>query len=415
MIMWYPLYKLLMLLLTPIFWTLGFIKPLSEKYYFHDRLSAIDTRPKGKLIWVHVASLGEYQGIKPLLDSMLQENQDVNILLTSFSHRSAQQIKNILPKRCIHAFLPLDTPLVINKFLNHWSPNAVIWTEQELWPQILTTIAERKLHSVLVNGRVTEKTIEKWDGKNDILAGSLQHFERIFCQDEVSVQRFVQLGCDHSKIEVTGSLKLFSDPLEVVAEKYADISNQIDHRPVWLAASVHVEEEQSVIEAQHKLLASDPNTLLIFCPRQPSEGDHFTNFIQEAGLQAARRSQDQIIDASTQVYIADTMGELGVWFSLAPVAFMGGSIVSKGGHNPIEAVTLGTHVLHGPHIHNFQDAYAKLDTLGWSDCIKSSDELFVKVTKYISDERGPLDVTALHADDPKVILERISATVLGDM
>jgi len=328
-------------------------------------------RPPGPLLWFHAVSVGEAQALVTLLDRLTAAHADLQILLTTHTLASAEALdRRGLPPRVRHQFAPADYPGALDRFMAHWRPDALIVAEADLWPLMLHRAHRAGLPMVLINTHVTERRYRRRRKMVATNGALMRMFDRILVQDADSMARYRDLGAPAGKMAVMGVLKAAADPLPDRPEARAALEAQIAGRPVWLAASTKAAEEPQLMEAQALALDSLPGLLLLIAPRKPGEADS-TEAAARAHFPAdaiARRSRGEGITARTQVYIADTIGEMGLWYRLAPVAYTGNSLRVPGatltGKNPFEAVALGAMVLHGPDTGNFADAYARLRAAG---------------------------------------------------
>lgn len=328
-------------------------------------------RPEGRLVWFHAVSVGEAQALVTLIDRLVRAHPELSVLLTTHTIASAQALaQRGLPARTLHQFAPADYPGAVERFLAHWRPEALIVTEADLWPVMLIRARRAGLRLMLINTHVTERRFRHRKRIVRTNGYLMDLFERILVQDPESVARFEQLGAPGAKMSVMGVLKAASDPLPDLPAERATLEAQIGPRPRWLAASTKAVEEPLVMQAQAEARALCPDLLLIIAPRQRTEAD-----ATEAAARAlfpaaaiARRSRGEPVTAETAVYIADTIGEMGLWYRLAPVAYTGQSLPVEGarltGKNPFEAAALGCMVLHGPCIGNFTEAYGRLQAAG---------------------------------------------------
>lgn len=328
-------------------------------------------RPPGRLIWFHAVSVGEAQSLWTLLERLTSERRDIHVLLTTVTLASAQAIAaRGLPERVIHQYAPADYPGAVKRFLRHWRPEAGVIAEADMWPVMLYAARAAGLRLILMNTHVTERRYRRRRRIAATNGALMRLFERILVQDSRSMARFADLGAPVERMEVMGVLKAAAAPLPDRPEARAEMAAQIGERPRWLAASTRAQEEPQLFEAQRLALARRPDMLMIIAPRQIAEADRTEALAREAvgAARVARRSRGEGIGADTAVYIADTMGEMGLWYRLVPVAYTGNSLPVEGmvltGKNPFEAVALGVMVLHGPHVGNFAEAYRRLAAAG---------------------------------------------------
>lgn len=339
-------------------------------------------RPPGPLLWVHAVSVGEAQALVTLLDHLTAARPDLHVLLTTHTRTSAQVLAaRGLPARVIHQFAPADYPGAVARFLAHWRPDAGVVAEADLWPWLLTRLHRRGVPLMLLNTHVTARRYRR---RKRIAASNgalLRLFEAILVQDPGSLTRYTDLGAPRDRMAVMGVLKAASAPLPDQPEARAALAAQIGPRPVWLAASTRDLEEAQLMQAQARACARRPDLLLIIAPRQPQEADKTESAAraQFPPQAIARRSRGDPITPETRVYIADTIGEMGLWYRLAPVAYTGNSLPVPGatltGKNPFEAAALGVLILHGPHVGNFAEAYARLQAAGGALQVDSPDTL----------------------------------------
>jgi len=310
-------------------------------------------RPVGDVIWIHAASVGESISVLPLIEALLIRNPERNVLLTTGSVTSAHLMEERLPSGAIHQFVPIDTKSAVHGFLDHWRPQLAIWTESEIWPNLITETARRKIPMMLINARMTAQSFSMWRKTGGLIKRLLKKFSYIHAQSQLAADRLEYLGA--KDVEVLGNLKFCSPPLPFNNELFRQILSQIERRKVWLAASTHKGEEAIIAETHLNLKKSFKNLLTIIVPRHPERADEITSKLNEAGFNVARRSIRQQITPETDIYLADTMGEMGLFYRIADVVFVGGSLVEKGGQNPLEPARLNCAIMFGPHMSNFSE------------------------------------------------------------
>lgn len=306
-------------------------------------------RPEGRLIWLHAVGVGEILALTGLIAELHKRQPDTSFLVTSSAKTSAQAFGRNLPPKTIHQFLPLDCPTFINRFLDHWTPDISVWSEQDIWPAMVCETYRRGIPLALINGRMNARSYTGKTRVKGLFANVYNRFSIIRVQDQNTATHFVKLGAEASRIKVSGSLKGGSAALQVDADKLAQFKALIGGRDVWLAASTHEGEEAVAITAHQQILETSPTALLIIAPRDSARGNAILQIAKNAVLQ----SDTPTITDKTQVYIANSIGEMGLWYSLANSALIGGSMVEIGGHNPYEPAQLDCAVIHGPHIANF--------------------------------------------------------------
>ncbi|MBC8267751.1 MAG: 3-deoxy-D-manno-octulosonic acid transferase [Rhodospirillaceae bacterium] len=325
-----------------------------DRVRFNERLGIAGVlRPEGKLVWVHAASVGESLSLLPLIERLQAEFSDWNILLTTGTVTSAALMAERLPKGAIHQFVPVDRAAYVARFLNHWSPDLVLWAESEFWPNLIIRSAAKNLPMVLLNGRVSNKSYSNWRRFPGLIKKLLGAFSLCLGQTNIDAARLSDLGAEHAKS--VGNLKFAAPPLPADALAIDIFTAQIDGRPCWLASSTHKGEEEIVGKIHLSLKEKHPGLLSIIVPRHPGRGIEIAAGLQAMGLNTALRSAGEIITADTDIYLADTMGELGLFYRLTPIVFIGKSLVASGGQNPLEAARLGCTIVFGPNMTNFAE------------------------------------------------------------
>ena len=319
-----------------------------------------DARPQGPLVWIHGASVGEVLAAAALIERLRELN--LRILVTSGTVTSAAIVARRFPPDVIHQYVPYDSPRFVARFLDHWRPSLALFIESDLWPNLILSSAARRLPMVLINGRMSQRSFPRWRRVASTISALLGAFDICLAQSPTDAERFAALGC-HNVI-TTGNLKLDVPAPPADPAKLDRLMSVTRGRPMILAASTHPGEEERLIEAHKTLAGYFPSLLTVIVSRHPNRGEAITRTIAAAGLRAAQRSREEMPTAVTDIYVADTLGELGLFYRLSPVVFMGGSLVEHGGQNPIEAVKLGASIVHGPHVFNFTDVYDALDRAG---------------------------------------------------
>ena len=317
-------------------------------------------RPAGSLVWVHAASVGEVNSVLPLISKMVELYPSLHVLITSGTVTSAQLLENRLPERCVHQYAPVDHPLAVHAFLDHWKPNLALWAESELWPNLVTEARARGCQLVLLNARMSEKSYSRWAQFRGLIEPMLHSFLAVFPQSARDADRFKMLGA--KDVRMLGNLKLDAPPLPCNMALLTALKHLIGERPVWLGASTHPGEEIQLASIHLGLKAHYPNLLTIIVPRHAERGKALASELIGAGLSVARRSAGETPLPYTDIYLADTMGELGLFYRLADIVFIGGSLVPHGGQNPLEPARLDCAILCGPHMENFQDVCDEMIT-----------------------------------------------------
>lgn len=339
-------------------------------------------RPPGGLVWLHAASVGEALSVLPLVAQLRAQWPDVALLFTSGTVTSAQLLAERLPPGCIHQYAPLDVPAWVGRFLDHWRPGAVLWVESELWPNTLATLRARRIPVALVNARMSPRSFARWQSVASLIRPPLDLFEPCLAQDETIATRLTALGARN--VRCLGNLKFDAEPLPADGAALADLQAAISGRPVWLAASLHLAESPAVAEAHRTLASRHPGLLTMVVPRHPAKGDEMAAAFAASGLTTAQRSRG-MLPGSSDVYIADTLGELGLFYRVARVVLIGGSLIPHGGQNPLEAARLGGALILGPHMFNFPEITAALLAADGADQITNGPALGSAIDRLLGD------------------------------
>lgn len=343
-------------------------------------------RPDGPLVWFHAASVGESLSILELLRQISDTYPELTVLVTTGTKSSAALMEKRMPGGTLHQYIPVDTKSAVDGFLNHWKPDLAIWTESEFWPRLMYKTHARKIPMLLINGRISADTAKSWKRAPRMAKGLLERFELLLIQTEDNAELFKRIGAPKDRVTTTGSLKEGAVSLPHDPEMRKALIAQIGSRPVWFAGSTH-EGEEEIVTAAHRLARKKrPELLLILAPRHPERGDEIAAELEADGFRVSRRSKRDPIEAQTEIYFADTLGEMGLWYRVAPVSFVGGSFVTVGGHNPFEPAALGSAILHGPHVSSFEDIYQRLYDGEAAICVRSEDDLANAVDEYLNPE-----------------------------
>jgi 3-deoxy-D-manno-octulosonic-acid transferase len=340
-------------------------------------------RPHGFLVWVHAVSVGETNAVLPLIQRLRQDYPDKQILLTTGTLTSSRIAAERLPKGALHQFIPLDVPAFVDSFLDHWRPDLALFVESEIWPNLVLGTHAHKIPLVLLNGSLSIRSYRRWRRRPGMSRPLFGSYSLILTQTETLRQRFFRLGAPN--VESVGNLKLDAPPLRVDETALARMREAVGGRPLWLAASTHAGEEEQVVVAHLAARERLPGLLTVIVPRHPERGGEVAALIEAAGLSVRRRSAGELPDAGTDIYLADTLGELGLFYALAPLALVGGSLTPIGGHNPIEAVRLHTAVVTGPHWFKQTDTFGPLTAGGGAIEVKSAEELAGLLAELLAD------------------------------
>ena len=340
-------------------------------------------RPHGTLVWGHAVGVGEALALVGLLKRLHKLRPELHFLITTTARTSGEALdKQGLGPTFTHWFSPVDTPSNVARFLAHWQPDLALWCEMDLWPALISATAERGVPHVLVNARLNAQSLAKRRWGRALYAPLLAGFSSIWAQNAETSKYLQTLGAPAARIDINGTIKATAPPLAVNTAELVRWREALGKKLVWVLASSHFGEDELALAAHSLLRLRHPEALLIIVPRDSKRGPTIAAL---CGNSAPQRSQGATLPTESPYYIADTMGELGLWYRLGRVAMIGGSWVNVGGHNPFEATCLGCTVLHGPYIDNFSESYAKLDSENVSSMVRSPEEIADIVTKLWTD------------------------------
>lgn len=330
-------------------------------------------RPSGKLVWIHAASVGEALSVLPLIDRLGSDFPQTQVLVTTGTVTSARLMLERLPAHARHQFVPVDRVSYVRRFLEHWKPDLALWMESEFWPNLVIETRASAVPMVVLNGRMSERSYTGWRKSRAMIQRILSSFRLVLAQSETDGERFSNLGA--KDVRVPGNLKFSGAPLPVNDDDLARLRSQIGDRPVWLAASTHAGEEALCGRVHAKVREQVPGLLTILVPRHPDRGPAITDELNDLSLNVARRGAGQNIQPGTDVYVADTLGELGLFYRLSPLVLMGKSLLGSGGQNPIEPALLDCALVFGPDMSNFADIAEKLLNAKAAFTVGGEDEL----------------------------------------
>jgi len=338
-------------------------------------------RPEGPLVWIHGASVGEVLAAAALIERL--RALKFSVLITSGTTTSAAIVAKRFPPDVIHQYIPYDSPRFVARFLDHWRPNLALFIESDLWPTLILSASERRVPMVLINGRMSPRSFPRWQRAAQTIAALLGRFDICLAQSQADADRFAALGSRN--VMVTGNLKLDVKAPPADSAKLDRLLALTRGRQVVVAASTHPGEEEILLAAHQRIAKHVPGLLTVIVPRHPNRGEAIARMVAASGVEAALRSHEELPGARIGIYVADTMGELGLFYRLAPIVFMGGSLVSHGGQNPIEAAKLGAAIVHGPHVFNFAEVYDALDRAGGARVADSEDMLVRQIGELLLD------------------------------
>ncbi len=343
------------------------------------------TRPAGTVIWVHAASVGETNSILPLLEHLRRTYPAWHFLITTTTQTSANRIAQLHEQGAdwlIHQFIPLDHPRYVKRFLAHWRPAAALFVESELWPTLIALTRNQTKFMGLINARLSPASFARWSRNRERFQAILNKFDLVLAQDEVTNQRLHALGIPG--VMMLGNLKLDTRAPEVAAPVLARWQKAIGNRTTWLFASSHHDEEVLAMGVHHQLRQQYPDLLTLIVPRHPERASEIVKLGARRQAKYIRLSEEHLPDKDTQFVIGDTIGDMGLFYRLAPLCVIGGTFIPHGGQNPLEAARLNCAVLHGPSVENFSEIYTTLHAAG-AAAATSRDALAPTLSHYLHD------------------------------
>lgn len=384
------LYTTLLYLIQPLIWIRLWVrgrkapayrKRWGERYGFYRKTLT----PGG--IMLHSVSVGETLAAIPLVRALRHRYPDLSITVTTMTPTGSERVLSAFGSDVQHVYLPYDLPDAISRFLDKVDPKLVLIMETELWPNLIAALHKRNVPLVIANARLSARSAAGYARLGKFVQTLLRRITLIAAQNEEDGERFIALGAKRNQLAVTGSLKFDISVTPQLATKAITLRRQwAPHRPVWIATSTHEGEESIMLDAHRKLLATFPDLLLILVPRHPERFPDTINLVRQAGLSYITRSSGDVPSPDTQVVVGDTMGELMLLYGIADLAFVGGSLVERGGHNPLEAAAHAIPVLMGPHTFNFKDICARLDEASGLITVIDAASLVKEISSLLTDE-----------------------------
>ncbi len=419
------LYTALFCLLLPLYFSRLFWKGLYNKEYllrWSERLGLSTNSPSKSqsLIWIHAVSVGEVNASMPLLRNLIDDYPNSSILVTTTTPTGSKILMERLGNKVKHQYIPVDIPFFVNIFLDKWNPNILILLETEIWPNIIYQCKKRGIYTALVNARLSSKSKDNYSRFSSLIKPAIESLDIILAQFESDKKRFLELA-NPNEINICGNLKFDQDVPseleEISATIRQDWSIDGENRFTLIAASTHDGEEYIVLEAFKDILKKHPHALLIVVPRHLERFEKVKKIIRDSGLRMASRSKKIEVDPQTQVLLGDTIGELNFLYSLADIAFVGGSLIDHGGQNLLEPSAQSLPLLSGPSLRNFSDISDQLIDKGCLEIVHNSDDLSRKFKHYIESDtdlkkkgkaafevfnsnRGALQVILSHLKEP---------------
>lgn len=338
---------------------------------------ASQPRPHGPLIWVHAASVGETNAVIPLIRELLR--REIHVLLTTGTVTSAEVVANRLGDDVIHQYVPLDLKFPIKRFIAYWHPDAAITAESEMWPTTMAELARRNIPQIRVNGRLSDRSFNRWQRNSKVAELLFGKLSLVVARSDLDAERFLDLGS--WPVVISGNLKGDTDPPPVDPDTLARYRAQIGDRRTWAAVCTFNGEEEAAAFV-HRALKPRNQQLTIIVPRHPERGDEIESMLVEKGLKVARRSRNDEITPETDIFLGDTIGEMGLYLRLTEISFIGRSLSEEGGQNPMESSMIGCAVLSGPNVQNFRETYQHIIRKGGARMIRDV-EMLAKAVHYL--------------------------------
>lgn len=387
--MYFRFYNIFLTILTPFIYLYILLrifkgkedpKRIKERFGFYKK-----SFNEGGVIWFHAASLGEAVSVLMLVEKLTASFPKCNFLFTSGTINSARVLGQRLPKNVIHQYIPIDKKAYVNRFLNHFKPDVGIFVESELWPNLIVESSKRNIELILVNAKLSDKSYKKATKHKELYKLLFSKFSLVMAQSQEYKEKLTHFV--ENNLVVIKNLKFDANPLKADAIEVGNYLNQLRDRKIFLAVSTHEGEEQIIINTHRKLKEKFKNLVTIICPRHPIRTKSIEKIIEKAGLNYALRTNTKSISASVDIYVANTVGELGLFFRISEFCLVGGSLVPNvGGHNPIEPAKLNLAVLSGSYVENFKEIYEEMQRANAVTMVANEDDLVQKVDDFLSNK-----------------------------
>lgn len=351
-------------------------------------------RPPGVVVWMHAVGVGEILALPGLVRKMQERMPDLQVLLTSTARTSAAALAANMPPQTRHQFLPVDCMRFIRPFLKHWQPDLSVWAERDVWPAIVHETHRSGIPLALVNGRLGAASFRAKRSVRSLYADLYGRFALIGAQDSESASRFRALGAPHARVYVSGSLKAGAPPLADHEKERLRLTAALRTRRIWLAASTHAPDETVVADAHLQVLRKDPTSCLVVAPRDPHRAKTVAAYFNSRSISCEIIRDGVAPGAGVQAAVIDRIGQLGLWYRLAPCTLIGGTMGDTGGHNPYEPARLGCAIIHGPNVRNFSADYAAFHEADAARLVADADELATAILdpnlSLVADRVGPV-------------------------
>ncbi|TVQ70865.1 MAG: 3-deoxy-D-manno-octulosonic acid transferase, partial [Chromatiaceae bacterium] len=390
--MMHALYNLLIHLLTPVFLLRLLWRSRRNPAYrqrWGERLGYPGPPPDGRAhLWVHAVSVGEVVAAAPLIHAWRERHPEQPVLVTTTTPTGADEVTRRLGSEVIHRYLPFDLPGAVGRFLKRMPVDRLLVMETELWPNLYRACHAHGIPILLVNARLSPRSFRGYQRLRPLVQRTLGWLDGVAARGQEDAERFVALGALPDRVRVTGNIKYDLTLPASLSNQARALRDTVGPRPVWIAASTHPGEDEQVLKAHALVRQALPDALLILVPRHPERFENVSRLCREAGWEPARRSRGQLPDGTQAVWLGDSMGELLMLYGVADVAFVGGSLVPTGGHNPLEPAAHGVPVVTGPEVFNFAEVFAALSGAGGVCQVEDADALGQAVVRLLDSGKG---------------------------
>jgi 3-deoxy-D-manno-octulosonic-acid transferase len=380
------LYRLVFLCLLPIVWLLLQFRSVKQKAYrqrISERLGFLPREFKAGGIIVHAASVGEVIALKSFISQLLETKPHRVVTVTTFTPTGSEQVKKLFGERVQHCYLPLDSTFCVAAFLNKLKPQAMVFMETELWPNLIAQSADQGIKLLLINGRLSQKSMNNYRKLAWLITPTINRFDKVLCQSQVNYEHFLALGADAARCKVSGNVKFDISVNQTIKDKQQELAEfVVTERLIWVVASTHKGDESLALNAFAELLKSLPQLLLIIVPRHPERFNDVASLCVAQGYNIARRSTQEKVTRDKQVWLLDSLGELLPTCALASVVTMGGSFSDIGGHNPLEPALFKKPIVVGPNMSNFVEVMQQL--VAEKGIVQLTDQYSAKMTDELS-------------------------------
>lgn len=406
------LYLILPLALLRLLWRS--IKAPAYRRRWKERFALFDPLKISDALWIHAVSVGEVQATIPLIKLLREGHPTLPIVITTTTPTGSQRVQELFGEGVFHVYAPFDIPFMVERFLDRTRPRLVVLIETEIWPNMLASCRSRNIPTLLANARLSERSARGYAKLGGFTRQTFRNIDLIAAQSQADADRFVRLGAEPSRVEVTGSIK-FDIRLPASLNEQAEVTRRLwGNRPVWVAASTHEGEDEQLLDAHGVIRERLPECLLVLVPRHPERFDRVAALCEKRGFSLVRRSGQQPCSAQTAVFLGDTMGELPIFLAAGDVTFVGGSLVPHGGHNVLEPAALGVPVLFGPHMFNFAAISQLLLEKDAALQVQTPEELAGAIVRWLTDasERSRIGENGRRVvEENRGALDRLAALI----